>query len=107
MRHANNGERNHADHVDGVPGVLRGRAVTEIETTDDPDPPKGAAEVSAWADAAGVRTSQATAGERREYGALSWDVLWPDPAASPNPDPGPPQRDRKSTRLNSSHIPLS
>ncbi|MFL6116771.1 MAG: ComEC/Rec2 family competence protein [Catenulispora sp.] len=87
----------HADHVDGVPGVMRGRAVAEIETTDDPDPPRGAAEVSAWADAAGVRTSQATAGEHREYGAISWDVLWPDPAATPTPNP-PPERHRTKTK---------
>lgn len=86
----------HADHVDGVPGILRGRAVSEIETTDDPDPPKGAAEVGAWADAAGVHTSQAAAGERREYGPLSWDVLWPDPAANPNPTPNPPPQRRRS-----------
>ncbi|MBW8802966.1 MAG: MBL fold metallo-hydrolase [Catenulisporales bacterium] len=89
----------HADHVDGVPGVMRDRAVTEIETTDDPDPPRGAAEVSAWADTAGVHTSQATAGERRAYGPLSWDVLWPDPAANLNVKPNPPaQRTRKKSK---------
>jgi competence protein ComEC len=89
----------HADHVDGVPGVMRDRAVAEIETTDDPDPPRGAAEVSAWADTAGVHTSQATAGERRAYGPLSWDVLWPDPAATLNVKPNPPaQRTRKKTK---------
>jgi competence protein ComEC len=78
----------HADHVDGVPGVLRGRAVTEIETTDDPDPPRGANEVATWASAADIRTSQAVAGERREYGPLAWNVLWPDPTAIPPPSAG-------------------
>ncbi|NUP50953.1 MAG: MBL fold metallo-hydrolase, partial [Catenulispora sp.] len=86
----------HADHVDGVPGVLRDRAVAEIETTDDPDPPRGVTEVATWAHAAGIRTSQAAAGERREYGPLSWDVLWPDPTANPasanSADPARPAR---------------
>jgi len=77
----------HADHIDGVPGVLKGRAVAEMETTNDPDPPKGAAEVAAWAESAGVRTSVAAAGEHRQFGPVSWDVLWPDPNASPPPTP--------------------
>ena len=89
----------HADHVDGVPGVLKGRAVAEIETTNDPDPPNGAAEVAAWASSAGVRTSVATAGEHRQFGPVSWDVLWPDPNASPpTPATPPPDPARKSRR---------
>ncbi|MFD0631836.1 ComEC/Rec2 family competence protein [Catenulispora yoronensis] len=86
----------HADHVDGVPGVLHGRTVTEIETTDDPDPPRGAAEVASWAHAAEVPTTQAAAGEHREYGALSWNVLWPDAAADRNPDLTRPKPKPKS-----------
>lgn len=86
----------HADHIDGVPGVLKGRTVTEIETTNDPDPPKGAAEVAAWAGSAGVPISVAAAGEHRRFGPVSWDVLWPDPNASP-PAP-PPDPARKSRR---------
>lgn len=78
----------HADHIDGVPGVLKGRAVAEIETTNDRDPPKGASEVAAWASAASVPTSVAAAGEHRRFGPVSWDVLWPDPAAeSPTTPP--------------------
>jgi competence protein ComEC len=79
----------HADHIDGVPGVLHGRVVDEIETTTVADPPEGAAKVRAWAQAAGVRTSQATAGEKRSYGPVSWDVLWPDPALASSVPPAP------------------
>jgi competence protein ComEC len=86
----------HADHVDGVPGVLKGRAVTEIETTNDADPPRGAAEVAAWASSAGVRTSVAAAGEHRQFGPVSWDVLWPDPnAIPPTPPPDPSGKSRR------------
>lgn len=91
----------HADHVDGVPGVLHDRAVTEIETTDDPDPPRGATEVATWAQAAGVRISQAVAGERREYGAVSWDVLWPDPSVSPQPIKADKRRSKSKSSAHS------
>ena len=87
----------HADHIDGVPGVLKGRTVTEMETTNDPDPPKGADEVAAWASSAGVPTSIAAAGEHRRFGPVSWDVLWPDPNATPPPAP-PPDPARKTRR---------
>ena len=69
----------HADHIDGVPGVLKHRAVDEIETTVLDDPPEGARKVAAWAEASGVRVSRAALGERRAYGPVAWDVLWPDP----------------------------
>jgi competence protein ComEC len=89
----------HADHIDGVPGVLKGRAVSEMETTDDPDPPKGAAAVAAWAGSAGIRTSVAAAGEHRRFGPVSWDVLWPDPEMSPpTPPPEPAPRNRRRGR---------
>ena len=88
----------HADHIDGIPGVLKGRSVTEIETTDDPDPPRGAAEVTAWASAASVPTSVAAAGEHRRFGPVSWDVLWPAPAVNLPPPPEPPRTSRRKGR---------
>ncbi len=89
----------HADHVDGVPGVLKGRTVTEIETTNDPDPPRGVAEVTAWARTAGIPTSVAAVGEHRRFGPVSWDVLWPDPDASPSAPPEPaPKSHRRGRR---------
>jgi competence protein ComEC len=69
----------HADHIDGVPGVLKHRTVDEIETTVLDDPPEGSRKVAAWAEASGVRVSRAALGERRAYGPVAWDVLWPDP----------------------------
>lgn len=94
----------HADHIDGVPGVLKRRDVTEIETTDDADPPKGAAEVAAWATSANVRTSVAAAGEHRRFGPVSWDVLWPDPTANPPiPPPPPPLESARKSRRKGHH----
>ncbi|MFH8343838.1 ComEC/Rec2 family competence protein [Streptomyces sp. NPDC018045] len=72
----------HADHVSGLPGVLRGRSVGAIETTTLPEPPGQAAFVHRTAAAAGVPVTGSTPGERRSLGPLTWQVLWP-PAADP------------------------
>ncbi|MBS2539809.1 MBL fold metallo-hydrolase [Catenulispora sp. NF23] len=88
----------HADHVDGVPGVLKGRTVTEIETTNDPDPPRGVSEVTAWARTAGIPTTVATVGEHRRFGPVSWDVLWPDPNVSPSTPPEPARKSHRRGR---------
>ncbi|MEV4433357.1 ComEC/Rec2 family competence protein [Streptomyces sp. NPDC049585] len=70
----------HADHVDGLPGVLHGRAVGAVETTAFADPPGRAAFVAREAARARVPVVEAVPGERRRWGELSWEVLWP-PAA--------------------------
>ncbi len=67
----------HADHVNGLPGALEGRDVSEIETTNLRDPPDRAASVDEWADAAEVPVTVAVTGEQRTIGALSWTVLGP------------------------------
>ncbi|WP_286158446.1 ComEC/Rec2 family competence protein [Streptomyces sp. CB03911] len=68
----------HADHVEGVPGVLRGRQVGAVETTVLDEPPAEAARVRGWATAAGVPLLRAGPGEHRTAGpGLSWEVLWP------------------------------
>ncbi|MGW1932409.1 ComEC/Rec2 family competence protein [Streptomyces sp. NPDC001919] len=67
----------HADHVAGLPGVLRGRAVGAIQTTGLEEPPAQAAFVRRTAAAAGVPLIRAGLGERRRVGALEWSVLWP------------------------------
>ncbi|SFF50446.1 competence protein ComEC, partial [Actinacidiphila alni] len=79
----------HADHVDGLPGVLRGRRVGAIETTVLDEPPGQAAGVGREAAAAGVPMVRAAAGERRRLGPLEWQVLWPPPSAAALPDDGP------------------
>ncbi|MER5972341.1 ComEC/Rec2 family competence protein [Streptomyces sp. NPDC002055] len=78
----------HADHVAGLPGVLRGRSVGAIETTLLEDPPDQAAFVRRVARAAGVRTVRTAPGDR-QLGPLRWRVLWPLPRPSGGP-PGSP-----------------
>lgn len=67
----------HADHVRGLPGVLRGRAVGAVQTTSLDEPPEQAAFVRRTAAAARVATVRAVPGERRRAGPLDWRVLWP------------------------------
>ncbi|MFD7491735.1 ComEC/Rec2 family competence protein [Streptomyces sp. NPDC059832] len=67
----------HADHVRGLPGVLRGRAVGAIETTSLDEPPDQAEFVRRTAAGAHVPLVRAAPGERRRIGALDWRVLWP------------------------------
>ncbi|MFJ8665376.1 ComEC/Rec2 family competence protein [Streptomyces sp. NPDC093600] len=67
----------HADHVAGLAGVLRGRAVGAIQTTGLEEPPGQAAFVRWQAAAAGIPVVRAWPGERRRLGPLEWQVLWP------------------------------
>ncbi|MFJ4837353.1 ComEC/Rec2 family competence protein [Streptomyces sp. NPDC088746] len=67
----------HADHVRGLPGVLKGRDVGAIQTTSLDEPPEQAAFVKRTASAARVPMVRAVAGERRRTGPLDWQVLWP------------------------------
>ncbi|MFG2504339.1 ComEC/Rec2 family competence protein [Streptomyces rubiginosohelvolus] len=69
----------HADHVRGLPGVLRGRAVGAIQTTSLEESPEQAEFVRRTAAAARVPTVRAEAGERRRSGPVEWRVLWPPP----------------------------
>lgn len=76
----------HADHVAGLPGVLRGRAVGAIETTGFEEPVDQVEFVRKEAEARDVPLMRAVAGERRRLGALDWEVLWPPPRPAPEPD---------------------
>ncbi|WP_460444546.1 ComEC/Rec2 family competence protein [Angustibacter aerolatus] len=67
----------HADHVDGLPGVLRGRRVGGLGVTVVDDPPQQARRVRALAAAAGVAVRVVRAGEQAGDGPLRWQVLWP------------------------------
>ncbi|MFJ6928065.1 ComEC/Rec2 family competence protein [Streptomyces nigra] len=75
----------HADHVAGLPGVLRGRQVGAIETTAYQEPSDQAEFVRREAAARGVPVTRAAAGEERRTGGLSWRVVWPpaDPTVVP------------------------
>ncbi|WP_051732120.1 ComEC/Rec2 family competence protein [Kitasatospora phosalacinea] len=75
----------HADHVEGTPGVLRGRSVGAIEVTGTAEPAGEQARVLRWAATGGIPVVRAQRGERRTAGAeLSWEVLWP--ASPPGPE---------------------
>ncbi|MFI1567839.1 ComEC/Rec2 family competence protein [Streptomyces sp. NPDC020490] len=76
----------HADHVAGLPGVLRGRSVGGIETTGLEQPADQVEFVRKEADAGRIPLSRAVAGERRRTGPLSWQVLWPPAGPMPDPD---------------------
>ncbi|MFJ8884001.1 ComEC/Rec2 family competence protein [Streptomyces sp. NPDC102402] len=67
----------HADHVRGLPGVLRGREVGAVQTTNLDEPPEQAAFVKRTAMAAHVPVVRAVPGERRRSGPVDWQVLWP------------------------------
>lgn len=72
----------HADHVDGLAGVLDDRRVGGIETTSVRDPPGGADLVDRAASAAGVPVTTAPFGSTRRIGAATVQVLHPAPPAA-------------------------
>ncbi|MCX5057178.1 ComEC/Rec2 family competence protein [Streptomyces sp. NBC_00485] len=76
----------HADHVAGLPGVLRGRSVGAIETTGFDEPADQMEFVRKQAAARRIPVTRASAGEQRRTGSLSWQVLWPPPSPAPDPD---------------------
>jgi competence protein ComEC len=80
----------HADHVAGLPGVLRGRTVAAIETTGFEEPAGEAEFVRKEAAARHIPVTRAVAGEERRTGPLAWRVLWPPPSAQSPSDPGAP-----------------
>ncbi|MFE9659678.1 ComEC/Rec2 family competence protein [Streptomyces sp. NPDC005955] len=80
----------HADHVGGLTGVLRGRAVGAIETTGLAEPVAQAAMVRRVAAGGGVPLRSPVAGERRRTGSVEWEVLWPQgPGPGDSAEPGP------------------
>ncbi|WP_425424800.1 ComEC/Rec2 family competence protein, partial [Streptomyces aurantiacus] len=76
----------HADHVAGLPGVLRGRSVGAIETTGFEEPLDQAESVHRQAAVRRIPVTRAVAGERRRTGGLDWRVLWPPPSPVPEPE---------------------
>ncbi len=70
----------HADHVDGLPGVLRGRAVGLVEVGPLDEPEAQWREVQEQAAAAGVPVRPAAVGSVRTAGRVRWEVLAPDHA---------------------------
>ncbi len=67
----------HADHVDGLPGVLRGRDVRQILATPIQDPPFQWEEVHQWAGAAQVPLAELYAGDDLSWTGVTAHVWWP------------------------------
>jgi competence protein ComEC len=69
----------HADHVDGLPGVLDRFRPTEIDVTATREPEHGAEQVERQAAAARAPVRVPSYGETRRVGRLAWQVVGPTP----------------------------
>jgi competence protein ComEC len=67
----------HADHVEGLPGVLGGRSVGQVLTSPVAEPAHQAGEVTAWATARGIPMSGLAAGDRLAFGEVTAEVWAP------------------------------
>ena len=67
----------HADHVDGLDGVLADRPVAEIRGSPVRDPPGEAEAVARLAATTRTRIGELRAGQRLEVGSVTADVWWP------------------------------
>ncbi len=67
----------HADHVNGLPGVLRGRSVRQVLVTSIEEPPQQAEFVQRTLADAGLAATVAHVDDQGSVGAISWRVLWP------------------------------
>jgi competence protein ComEC len=78
----------HADHIGGVAGVFRGRAVGAVVTPDWPEPPAGRAAVAAEAARARSPMAPITTGWTYRAGELDLTVLGPpEPMHGTSSDP--------------------
>ena len=76
----------HADHVDGLPGVLRGRSVGEVEVDALRLPADAAQQVDRWAAAEDVPIRVPAYGERVTLGEVTWQVVAPRRILSDSPN---------------------
>lgn len=67
----------HVDHATGLPGVLRGRQVAQIEIGPTDEPVEQFHAVTTQAAAAGVPVVRGALDEARTVGPLRWEVLGP------------------------------
>ncbi|MCW2761769.1 MAG: internalization-related competence protein ComEC/Rec2 [Marmoricola sp.] len=91
----------HADHVDGLAGVLAGRQVGAIEVTSLADPMSGVQRVQAIAASARVPVQRAAYGERGRLGPLTWQVV--APSRPPSSDSDSPPNDSSLVLLVETH----
>ena len=67
----------HADHVDGLPGALRGREVREVLASPVRDPPHQAEQVRRALAARGIPLRELYAGDRLVWPGVRAEVWWP------------------------------
>lgn len=67
----------HADHIEGVPGVLHGRSVETLAVGPLDEPPEEAGRLAGWAGPVGLQARRVTSGETGSVGGLRWSVLGP------------------------------
>ncbi len=67
----------HADHVDGLPGVLRARRVDRVLTDPVAEPADRAHAVAGQLAAVGLTAEPVRVGDRWTVGPVSWRTLWP------------------------------
>lgn len=73
----------HADHVDGLAGVLRGRRVGQVLTTSLAEPVGGARLLHRVADRSRVPVRTVGDGGTARVGPVTWQVLAPGPGSFP------------------------
>jgi len=67
----------HADHVDGLPGVLAGRSIGQVLVSPIAEPAYQVGEVTRWTRARGIPVSAVAAGDRLTFGNVSAQVWAP------------------------------
>ena len=76
----------HADHVDGLEGVLAGREVGEVQVTSLREPAYGADAVDRSAREHDVPVRVPAYGERSAVGEVAWQVVGPQRVVGENPN---------------------
>ena len=67
----------HADHVEGLPGVLGGRRVAQVLTSPVAEPAWQVGEVAGWTRSRGIPVSSLAAGDRLAFGEVTAEVWAP------------------------------
>lgn len=67
----------HADHVDGLPGVIADRTVGDVMVSPLPEPQQQVSDVTAQLGSRGVPMRAAKIGERAVIGAVEYEVVGP------------------------------
>jgi len=66
----------HADHVEGLPGLLKGRKVQQVWLTTEPTPADEFTRVKNWLE--GIPSAQIYRGATFKSPDISFEVIWPD-----------------------------